>query len=204
MKQAVLIFICTVLISYVQSCSYRSLCGDHTMCKYQVREPTFRQRLIHRWKYVICITAAERSYQILWKSATFFLRKGTSAKYKGFSLGLSFLTQGYGRNCGKPIYSGVTSGVDKQTIVGAHNNLRRHVAQGGESRGRPGAQPPAANMKKFVSRVLKIRILLYCIHLDRNLFQSLTYSGSIEPAVWRMCNIGDQWTLSPNIGTLLW
>ena len=39
MKQAVLILMCLVLAPYVQSCSYRSLCSDHTMCKYQVRKP---------------------------------------------------------------------------------------------------------------------------------------------------------------------
>lgn len=81
----------------------------------------------------------------------------------GFNLGLSFLTQGYGRNCGRPIFSGVRSNADKQTIVDAHNNLRRQVAQGRESRGRPGAQPSAANMRKMVSRVLKTSIVLYCI-----------------------------------------
>lgn len=59
--------------------------------------------------------------------------------------------QGFGTNCGQPIYSGVTSDADKNTIVNAHNNLRRTVAQGMESRGNPGPQPPAANMRKLVS-----------------------------------------------------
>ena len=110
----------------------------------------------------------------------------------GFNLGLSFLTQGYGRNCGRPIFSGVRSNADKQTIVDAHNNLRRQVAQGRESRGRPGAQPSAANMRKMVSRVLKKSIVLYCIHLDRNLCPFLTHSGPTGPALWRLYNIGDQ------------
>ncbi|PNF13824.1 hypothetical protein B7P43_G12435, partial [Cryptotermes secundus] len=38
---------------------------------------------------------------------------------------------------------------DKQTIVDAHNNLRRKLAKGQETRGNPGPQPPAANMKKM-------------------------------------------------------
>jgi hypothetical protein len=59
--------------------------------------------------------------------------------------------QGFGTNCGQPIFSGVTSDADKNTIVDAHNNLRRTVAQGKESRGNPGPQPPAANMRKLVS-----------------------------------------------------
>jgi len=83
----------------------------------------------------------------------------------GFNLGLSCLTQGYGRNCGKPIYSGVNSNADKQTIVDVHNNLRRQVAQGREKRGSAGAQPSAANMRKMVSRVLNTSIVLYCIVL---------------------------------------
>jgi len=96
----------------------------------------------------------------------------------GFNLGLSFLTQGYGRNCGRPIFSGVRSNADKQTIVDAHNNLRRQVAQGRESRGRPGAQPSAANMRKMVSRVLKKSIVLYCIVLYtfRQKFMSISYT----------------------------
>ncbi|GFG39604.1 hypothetical protein Cfor_02878, partial [Coptotermes formosanus] len=90
MMLAVLFLMSLVLATHAQSCSYRSLCSDHTMCKYQ----------------------------------------------------------GNGRNCGSPIYSGV-SNADKQTIVDAHNNLRRQVAQGRESRGRSGGQPTAANMRKI-------------------------------------------------------
>uniref|UniRef100_A0A1V1FKT6 Putative Venom allergen 1 n=1 Tax=Reticulitermes speratus TaxID=60591 RepID=A0A1V1FKT6_9NEOP len=92
MMQAVLFLMYLVLATNAQSCSYSSLCSDHTMCKYQ---------------------------------------------------------QGYAAACGNPIYSGVTSSVDKQTIVDAHNNLRRQVAQGKESRGTSGAQPSAANMRKM-------------------------------------------------------
>jgi hypothetical protein len=39
MKQAILILMYLVLASDAQSCSYRSLCSEHTMCKYQVRKP---------------------------------------------------------------------------------------------------------------------------------------------------------------------
>jgi hypothetical protein len=45
----------------------------------------------------------------------------------------------------------VTSSSDKQTIVDAHNALRRRVAKGLESKGNPGPQPSAANMRKIVS-----------------------------------------------------
>lgn len=62
-----------------------------------------------------------------------------------------FNGQGYGTNCAKPIYSGVTSDDDKQAVVDAHNDLRRHVAQGNEDKGDPGPQPSAANMREIVS-----------------------------------------------------
>ena len=103
--------------------------------------------------------------------------EGMKAKYVGFNLGLSCLTQGYGRNCGKPIYSGVNSNADKQTIVNEHNNLRRQVALGREKRGSAGAQPSAANMRKMVSRVLNTSIVLYCIVLNifRQKFTSIPY-----------------------------
>jgi hypothetical protein len=54
------------------------------------------------------------------------------------------------------MYSGVTSDADKQTIVNAHNNLRRQVAQGREAKGKPGPQPSAANMRQIVSISLNI------------------------------------------------
>lgn len=57
--------------------------------------------------------------------------------------------QGYGTNCGTPIYSGVTSDNDKQAVVDAHNDLRSQVAQGTEVKGNPGPQPSAANMREI-------------------------------------------------------
>ena len=38
---------------------------------------------------------------------------------------------------------------DQQSIVAAHNELRSKVAQGQETRGRPGPQPPAADMMEM-------------------------------------------------------
>jgi len=64
--------------------------------------------------------------------------------------------QGYGSKCANPIFSGVTNSADKQTIVDTHNNLRRKVAKGQESRGNPGPQPPAANMRQLVSITMNI------------------------------------------------
>ena len=162
---------------------------------------------MHRWEYVICLTTAERSYIISSKFVPSFYGRNV-CKIRGIKLGLSFLTQGYGGNCGRPIYSGVKNNADKQTIVDAHNNLRRQVAQGRESRGRPGAQPSAANMKKMVSRILNIGIVLYCIYcivlyllycIELNTFRQKFMSISYM----RLYNIGDQWALTPNIWAFL-
>ncbi|PNF13786.1 hypothetical protein B7P43_G12434 [Cryptotermes secundus] len=91
-KMKVFLLLASLVVGLrAQSCSYSSVCSDHTMCKYQ----------------------------------------------------------GYGSKCGQPIHSGVTSNSDKQKIVDAHNNLRRKVAKGQETQGKPGPQPSAANMKKI-------------------------------------------------------
>jgi hypothetical protein len=71
------------------------------------------------------------------------------------------------------LYSGVTRSTDKQTIVDLHNNLRRQVAQGTESRGNPGPQPSAANMRKIVSRVLKTP-------MDANIYSAVHGSWPVE------------------------
>ena len=38
----------------------------------------------------------------------------------------------------------------KQALVDKHNELRRKVAKGEETRGHPGPQPPASNMNQLV------------------------------------------------------
>jgi hypothetical protein len=43
--------------------------------------------------------------------------------------------------------------MEKQYILDLHNNIRRRVAKGLETRGNPGPQPPAANMRKLVSEI---------------------------------------------------
>jgi hypothetical protein len=73
---------------------------------------------------------------------------------------LHFLWQDYGASCVAPVFSGVTSAADKQTIVDKHNKLRRRVALGLETLGNPGPQPGAANMREIVSTILlKIGIM---------------------------------------------
>ena len=42
------------------------------------------------------------------------------------------------------------SAADKQAIVDQHNTLRRQVAKGLETKGSPGPQPSATNMRQMV------------------------------------------------------
>jgi len=66
---------------------------------------------------------------------------------------LLFVWQDYGASCRSPIYAGFICDTEKQYIVDVHNSLRRRVAKGLETRGNPGPQPPAANMRKLVSEM---------------------------------------------------
>ena len=63
-----------------------------------------------------------------------------------------FLWQDYGEHCLSPLCS--SAATYQQQIVDLHNELRRRVAKGLEKRGNPGPQPPAANMREFVSKSL--------------------------------------------------
>ncbi|KDR14384.1 Venom allergen 3 [Zootermopsis nevadensis] len=91
MLGSVLLASLVVAVSSQSTCSYTSVCINHTMCLYP--------------------------------------------------------TTNYGASCVSPVYSGVTSATDKQTIVNAHNALRSNVANGLETRGTPGPQPAAQNMR---------------------------------------------------------
>lgn len=64
-----------------------------------------------------------------------------------------FCFQGYGDKCGQVLGSGITS-QDIREILQVHNELRAKIANGLEKRGRPGPQPPAANMEQMVMFVL--------------------------------------------------
>ena len=46
----------------------------------------------------------------------------------------------------------IVSAADITTIVTAHNDYRRKVAQGLETQGNPGPQPPAYNMRQMVRK----------------------------------------------------
>lgn len=58
--------------------------------------------------------------------------------------------QGVGRRCGGdgPLSQGL-SDLDKRSVVSAHNEFRSRVAAGSELHGRPGPQPPAADMMEM-------------------------------------------------------
>ena len=69
--------------------------------------------------------------------------------------------QGPGPDCGTELLGrGVTPG-EREVILHTHNTLRARVASGRERRGRPGPQPPAANMRLMVSsRRLVVRLTM--------------------------------------------
>ena len=60
--------------------------------------------------------------------------------------------QGYGKKCSKVLGSQLGAG-EKEEIMRIHNELRAKLANGKERRGRPGPQPPAADMEQMVGQV---------------------------------------------------
>ena len=61
------------------------------------------------------------------------------------------LVQGYGPQCGSP--KGLSRGVSEnemREILRVHNQWRAKIANGQVTRGRPGPQPPAADMEQMV------------------------------------------------------
>ena len=61
-----------------------------------------------------------------------------------------FALQGYGPKCSKVLGSGLTA-AEKSQILRLHNEYRATLANGLERRGKPGPQPPAADMQQMVS-----------------------------------------------------
>ena len=96
--------------------------------------------------------------------------------------------QDYGTNCRQLLCSGLDYSYEQQ-IVDLHNELRRRVAKGLETRGNPGPQPPAANMQNFVS---KIFLSLNQFANNHNNMAS-TASGALKPEFrwnsWRVLGI---------------
>ena len=81
--------------------------------------------------------------------------------------------QGFGDKCGTVLGSGITN-QDRQEIVRVHNELRSEIANGRERRGKPGPQPPAANMEQMV-------IYFGTIHLRRR--QIFTIFDPYSPTI---------------------
>ena len=57
--------------------------------------------------------------------------------------------QGFGAKCTQVLGSG-TNRKEIEEILRVHNDLRAKIANGLENRGRPGPQPPAADMEQMV------------------------------------------------------
>ena len=62
------------------------------------------------------------------------------------------MLQGPGPACGSQLLGRGVTAEEREVILQTHNMLRARIASGRERRGRPGPQPPAANMKQMVSR----------------------------------------------------
>ena len=66
-------------------------------------------------------------------------------------LNILLFIQGYGPQCGSP--KGLSRGVSEnemREILRVHNQWRAKIANGQVTRGRPGPQPPAADMEQMV------------------------------------------------------
>ena len=63
-----------------------------------------------------------------------------------------YKTDSYGSACKYSVATNIRiSKEDQETIVKIHNDLRRKVAKGEETRGDPGPQPSASNMRELVT-----------------------------------------------------
>lgn len=80
---------------------------------------------------------------------------------------------GVGRRCGSQVRGRGVSSRSAATIVAMHNQLRAQVARGEESRGAPGPQPSAANMRTLVS-VSNLMLICISIQASRISWYSMT------------------------------
>jgi len=55
--------------------------------------------------------------------------------------------------CHSPVCGGLIRDTEKQTTMDDHNDVDRSVAKGMETNGKPNSEPPATNMRKWVSGI---------------------------------------------------
>jgi Cysteine-rich secretory protein family len=80
---------------------------------------------------------------------TYLLKfKSVKFKFNDFIVCCICQTTDIGKACMKVFPMSLTD-ADKATILDVHNNLRRQVAQGTETKGSPGPQPSASNMRQL-------------------------------------------------------
>ena len=73
-----------------------------------------------------------------------------------------YKTDSYGSDCKYSIAKNIKiSKEDQETIVNKHNELRRKVAKGEETRGEPGPQPSASNMRELVRFTNYLSFFMY-------------------------------------------
>ncbi|CAG0903171.1 unnamed protein product [Darwinula stevensoni] len=88
-------------------------------------------------------------------------------------------------NCGTVTSYGVSAS-DKQLIVSAHNSWRARVASGQETRGNPGPQPKASNMRRMV--------YVRALYSDRSFNVSFLSAGQNLYMSWGSSGSKPNWT----------
>nr|CAD7398384.1 unnamed protein product [Timema cristinae] len=83
------------------------------------------------------------------KSPRYFVAGSSNNCNKPVLYFILHLQEGVATACNTPFSRGFNQ-TEKNAIVDEHNRLRNIVALGKESRGNPGPQPSAANMRKIV------------------------------------------------------
>ena len=80
---------------------------------------------------------------------------------------------------------------DKNLILQVHNSLRQKVANGLETRGKPGPQPPAANMRELV-REIKFSLTCPRITLNYGILQTWDDELATMAQTWaQQCNFAN-------------
>ena len=106
------------------------------------------------WLFVLAVVAATAEAEFDYCTIT---KKHTMCQSEGF-----------GDKCGRVLGSGTTK-QDQLEIIRVHNELRAVIANGLERRGKPGPQPPAANMEQMVIFPCPFMISILSL-LIRNLY----------------------------------
>ena len=123
---------------------YCTITKKHTMCQYKVSSIFFEQLI----KILLSVRFVNVTWRRGWNFVTALL-KDIIISFKGF-----------GAKCNQVLGSGTTQQEIKE-ILRVHNELRAKLANGLEKRGKPGPQPPAADMEEMVRIMNDCRCWLF-------------------------------------------